>query len=351
MLTQTLHQFTESVYLRLSGGDAIKANELRARTTRRLLSTVLVLFLPLVLVVGWLALRVLQPADPQGERDVERAVGAYALHCADLYLKNPSDGASMATCFHGEIPSSALPAGGRALTVSSVRPSRATADVQTWSVIVDGEIPQTVSSSTTVPIRLGADVSIDSSGLMRMVMLPRIWPGRGEGQPVEVITDTEVAADRPLYKTAEGFLSALFVGQGKCQCEPGDPTPWAAAIADFKPAPKPLFATMAIRQIRANNETALAQAVPPKADGIEVTVRTVMQTPSGVQLPMDFPLLMSVVGGRWQVDAINDAPSVIAPSKSGLSTPTTAPSTTTTTAPSTTTTTQPKPTSTAPEGN
>ena len=43
------------------------------------------------------------------------------------------------------------------------------------------------------------------------------------------------------------------------------------------------------------------------ADGVEVTVRATMQTASGVLMPMDFPLVMSVAGGHWQDDRNNDA--------------------------------------------
>ena len=85
--------------------------------------------------------------------------------------------------------------------------------------------------------------------------------------------------------------------------------------------------------MQTSSDLANAQDVPPKADGIEVTVRAVLQTASGVLMPMDFPLVMSVAGGHWQVDRINDAPSIIAPTDSGPSQPSTTPTTTTTTPP------------------
>lgn len=351
MLTRWVGGLADTLFLRISGGDSIRADELRARSTRKLLTFVLLAFVPLVLTVGWLATKALKPTDFQAERDVERTVGGYAFDCIDRYLKDPSDSASVKSCFSSQMPPTPLPIGGRALTVSSVTPARSVGGFQTWSVIVDAEIPEAAGSSTNVTIRLGADVSVDTNGLMRMVMLPRPRPERAEGQPVEVATDTEVTEDRPLYNTAKGFISALFVGQGDCRCEPGDPTPWAAASGNFKPAAKPLFATMAITAMSANSEDAVGQNVPPKASGVEVTVRTVMETPSGVHLPMDFPLVMSVVGGRWQVDAINDSPA-ITPPDSTFSSVTTAPSTTATTSPRSSTA-SPSPThpSTTPEGN
>jgi len=98
-------------------------------------------------------------------------------------------------------------------------------------------------------------------------------------------------------------------------------------------AQPPRFTTMAIERVQTNSDLANAQDVPPKADAIEVTVRAVMQTASGVLMPMDFPLLMSVAGGHWQVDRINDAPSIVAPNDLGSTQPSTTPTTTTTTPP------------------
>ena len=105
----------------------------------------------------------------------------------------------------------------------------------------------------------------------------------------------------------------------------GDLAPYVAAGSGLTAAQPPRFTTMAIERVQTNSDLANAQDVPPKADGIEVTVRAVMQTASGVLMPMDFPLVMSVAGGHWQVDRINDAPSIIAPTDSGPSQPSTTP--------------------------
>ena len=113
----------------------------------------------------------------------------------------------------------------------------------------------------------------------------------------------------------------------------GDLAPYVAAGSGLTAAQPPRFTTMAIERVQTSSDLANAQDVPPKADGIEVTVRAVMQTSSGVLMPMDFPLVMSVAGGHWQVDRINDAPSIFAPNDSGPSQPSTTPTTTTTTPP------------------
>ena len=114
----------------------------------------------------------------------------------------------------------------------------------------------------------------------------------------------------------------------------GDIAPYIAAGSGLTAAQPPRFTTMAIERIQTNSDLASAQDVPPKADGVEVTVRAVMQTASGVLMPMDFPLVMSVAGGHWQVDRINDAPSIVAPNDPGpWQSPTNASSTTATTPP------------------
>ena len=93
----------------------------------------------------------------------------------------------------------------------------------------------------------------------------------------------------------------------------GDIAPYIAAGSGLTAAQPPRFTTMAIERIQTNSDLASVQEVPPKADSVEVTVRAVMQTASGVLMPMDFPLVMSVAGGHWQVDRMNDAPSIVAP--------------------------------------
>ncbi|HZE17039.1 MAG TPA: hypothetical protein VE197_15800, partial [Mycobacterium sp.] len=108
---------------------------------------------------------------------------------------------------------------------------------------------------------------------------------------------------------------------------------YVAAGSTLTAEQPPRFTTMAIEHVQTNSEAATAQDVPPQADGVEVTVRAVMQTASGVLMPMDFPLVMSVAGGHWQVDRINDAPSIIAPTDSGPSGDTSTTPTTTSTTP------------------
>jgi hypothetical protein len=172
-----------------------------------------------------------------------------------------------------------------------------------------------------------------------------------------------VSEDRPVYKTVKGFLNSYLVGQGPCRCQPGDTTPFIASGSTLKAPQNPDFVDMTVERVHANSDLAVAQDVPPKADGVEVTARVTVKTKSGVQLPMDFPLVMSVASGHWQVDQINDTPGFVPPSDSSSETtseptpttptttlqptPTTATTATSTTEPPTTTAAQPTTT----EGN
>ena len=254
------------------------------------------------------------------------AIEAYATHYVDTYLKDPSNSAAIKQFYDGDVPASALPAGGRALRASSALPGVFLDGFQTYSVVVDAEIPKAANSASMVFVRLQVDISADRKNLFRAFTLPHARPDRPSGAPVELATQTLVSEDRPVYKTVSGFLSAMLTGQG-------DLAPYVAAGSGLTAAQPPRFTTMAIERVQTNSDLANAQDVPPKADGIEVTVRAVMQTASGVLMPMDFPLVMSVAGGHWQVDRINDAPSIVAPNDSGSSQPSTTPTTTTTTPP------------------
>ena len=341
MLTHSLQWSSDTVFLKLSGGDAIRADELRTKVTGTLLGFIMLTYVPLTAAVLLLVLHRPVAVNEVAVRDQRTAVEAYAARYVDLYLKNPSDTAALRQFYDGDVPVSALPPGGRALRASSALPGVFVDGFQTWSVVVDAEIPKAANSASMVYVPLQVDISIDGKNLFRAFTLPHARPDRPAGQSVALATQIMVSEDRPVYKTVDGFLNAMLIGQGELQ-------PYIAAGSSLRASQPPRFSTMAIERVQANSELANAQDVPPKADGIEVTVRAVMQTASGVLMPMDFPLLLSVAAGHWQVDRINDAPSIVAPQDSGSSTSSTTP--TTTPEPTPTTTTQ-IPVSTAPEGS
>lgn len=327
MLSRPLQRFLDSIFLRISAGDAIRADELRTRATGSFLAFIMLSYIPLIAAVVVLAVNRPAAVNEAVERDQISAIEAYATHYVDTYLKDPSNSAAIKQFYDGDVPASALPAGGRALRASSALPGVFLDGFQTYSVVVDAEIPKAANSASMVFVRLQVDISADRKNLFRAFTLPHARPDRPSGAPVELATQTLVSEDRPVFKTVSGFLGAMLTGQG-------DLAPYIAAGSGLTAAQPPRFTTMAIERVQSNSDLANAQDVPPKADGIEVSVRAVMQTASGVLMPMDFPLVMSVAGGHWQVDRINDAPSIVAPTDSGSSqSPTTTPTTTTTTPP------------------
>jgi hypothetical protein len=326
MLSRPLQRFLDSIFLRASGGDAIRADELRMRATGSFLAFIMISYIPLIAAVVVLAMNRPATVNEAAERDQISAIEAYATHYVDAYLKDPSNSAAIKQFYDGDVPASALPAGGRALRASSALPGVFLDGFQTYSVLVDAEIPKAANSASMVFVRLQVDISADRKNLFRAFTLPHARPDRPSGAPVELATQTLVSEDRPVYKTVSGFLSAMLTGQG-------DLSPYVAVGSGLTAPQPPRFTTMAIERVQTNSNLANAQDVPPKADAIEITVRAVMQTASGVLMPMDFPLLMSVAGGHWQVDRINDAPSVVAPNDLGSTQPSTTPTTTTTTPP------------------
>ncbi|MDY6869196.1 MAG: hypothetical protein SV966_00970 [Actinomycetota bacterium] len=325
MLSRPTQRLIDSLFLRISGGDTIRADERRARATQSILAFIMASYIPLIGVVALLVVNRPQPVNTVVERDQMSAVEAYATHYVDTYLKDPSNSAAIKQFYDGDVPVSALPAGGRALRASSALPGVNADGFQTYSVVVDAEIPKAANSQSMVFVRLQVDISADLKNRFRAFTLPHARPDRPSGVPVELATQTLVAEDRPVYRTVSGFLSAMLTGQG-------DLVPYISAGSGLTAAQPPRFTTMAIERVQTYSDLAVGQDVPPKADNVEVTVRAVMQTASGVLMPMDFPLVMSVAGGHWQVDCINDSPSVIAPDSETTNAPTTTPTTTTTTA-------------------
>ncbi|MGA9375123.1 MAG: hypothetical protein WBV64_08850 [Mycobacterium sp.] len=332
MLSRPLHHFLDSIFLRFSGGDAIRADELRMRATGSFLAFIMVSYIPLIAAVVLLMMNRPEPVNVAVERDQLSAIEAFATRYVDTYLKDPSNTAAIKQFYDGDVPASPLPAGGRALRASSALPGVFMDGFQTYSVVVDAEIPKAANPSNAaesnpmVFVRLQVDISADHRNYFRAFTLPHARPDRPSGVPVELSTQTVVSEDRPIYNIVSGFLSAMLTGQG-------DLAPYVAPGSGLTAAQPPRFTTMAIERIHTNNDLANSQNVPPKADGVEVTVRATMQTASGVLMPMDFPLVMSVGGGHWQVDRINDAPSILTPNdpdapQQQTTTPTTTTSTT-----------------------
>lgn len=316
---------TNAALLKFSGGDPIAADELKTGIVGRLHNFVLLSYIPLIASVGYLFANRPEPVSIVDQADRQTAVEAFAGRFVDAYLQGPFNAATMSEFCISEIPTPTpkgeergeeiLAPGGRSIRVSSARPGAFTDGYETWSVIVDASVPKRANSSDAVEIPLQVNLSIDRDNRFCAMMLPNKRFDRPAGTPAELVAQIQIADDRPLYNVVKGFLSAMLTGQG-------DIVPYVSSGSQMNAVNDAPYATMRIDKILANSDAAAAQDVPPKAERVEVNAKVIVQTASGIPLPMEFPLVMSVASGHWQVDAINDSPSIEAPEFSQTDTPT-----------------------------
>lgn len=326
MLTNSIGRLIDSLFLKLGRGDAIRADSIRSASISTLMHFMLLTYIPLFAAVTLLVLYQIGHSGPDNRaqaNDIETGVKAFAVKCLNRFLADPTS-ADTRACFSANISVPAQPKvqgiplspGGHAIQASSALPNKAIGQFDTWSVLVDCELPKAANSATMLDAPMQVDVAIDPNSLMTMYTLPHPVRIRPSGQSVELATQTTVAPGRLVYTTAQGFLDAYLVGSGEL-------APFVAAGSPLLNVAKiPPFVSVKITSVLANSELANAADVPPKADGIEVTVRGTVLTPNGVSLPMEEPLIMSVAAGHWQVERINDSPTFVPPSDSTSATTT-----------------------------
>lgn len=232
MLNHPIRRLLDSAFLRISGGDAIRADELRARCTSSFLSFIMASYVPLLLAVALLVVNRPQPVNEDIARDQIIAVEDFAMRYVNTYLKDPSNASAIKQFYDGEIPASPLPPGGSVLWAGSALPGPITDGFKTYSVLVTAGIPKAANSSSMVAMRLQTNISADLKNNFRAFTLPFSRPFREPGQPVTLATTIQVADDRPVYKTVSGFLSAMLTGVG-------DITPYIAQGSSLTAANPP----------------------------------------------------------------------------------------------------------------
>lgn len=334
-ITHRVGGLLDWVYLRAAKNDPLRADELRTEWTGKWLKIVLAGFPVLAVIVAVLFIIVASRGEDSDEE--RKAVEAYSMRYLNTYLKDPNNPAAVRQFYCGDdFPAVAIPAGGRAVAVNSALPGKTSSTkagvFRTWSVIVDTEIPKAANSTSTFYVPMRILVSVDPNNLLCGVTLPGPSTERKSGTPVQLASTIEITSDRPLYSTVQNFLTASLTGKG-------DLAPYVAEGSRFRRPESPRFLDVTITSVRASSDLASGQNVPAKADGIEVSVRGYAQLASGVNLPIDELLVLSVAAGHWQVEQLNDAPNVLAPSDSSPSTT----ATTTSTSPTTTRITAPPP--------
>ena len=74
MLTRPLNRFLDKLFLRFSGGDTIRADELRMRATGSFLAFIMISYIPLIGAVALLIMTRPQPVNEAAERDQLTAI-------------------------------------------------------------------------------------------------------------------------------------------------------------------------------------------------------------------------------------------------------------------------------------
>ncbi|WP_255786153.1 conjugal transfer protein [Mycobacteroides abscessus] len=326
-----IERWIDAGFLKLAKGDPYQADLIREKWSRQYDSAIRWAFIPLVLTVLLRGGASADVGNASVQQDQNTAIKAFATRFIDSYLKGPTNPdllhdyciKDVALSNNGEMKDSPVPPGGHSTGASSALPGKTVNGFQTWSVVVDTQIPKASQSLDTFYLPLQVDISIDRSGLFCAFTLPHSRTERPPGKPVELDASFSVTTG-PLYDTVNGFLTAMLTGQGLIG-------PFIADGSNIRAANPPRFVSVSIQNVRANSDLAMAQNVPPKADGIEVNARITAQLTNGVLMPMDYPLSMSVAAGHWQVNAINDSPNVLTPEGDpDLQSPTPATATTTT---------------------
>lgn len=107
----------------------------------------------------------------------------------------------------------------------------------------------------------------------------------------------------PLTETLSAFFAALLTGDGELEryTAPG------VTITGFDPPP---YAEVELVDVRAHVDTPLDRSAQVPVDGTTARVLvTVATDPDGADLPLSYPVTVTVRGGRWEVVAIDSVPS------------------------------------------
>ena len=150
MLTRPLQPVPGLPFLRFCGGDTIRADELRMRAGGSFLAFIMISYIPLIAAVALLIMTRPQPVNEATQRDQLTAIEAYATRYVDTYLKDPSNTAAIKQFYDGDVPPSALPAGGRALRAASCLPGVFKDGFQTYSAVLTPRFPKAANAASMV---------------------------------------------------------------------------------------------------------------------------------------------------------------------------------------------------------
>lgn len=194
-----------------------------------------------------------------------------------------------------------------------------TADVQrqpdgTWLVVTAVPVgasagpaqPGLAVTAATAPppVRYFAlPVRLEPDGLVALT-LPTPVPAPAVA-PTAVRLDYRyrAAQNDPLATSAQEFLDALLTGAG-------DVTRYVSPGTLFTPISPPPYTAVAVTDVATDQELPAGAAIPADGSRLRALVNATATDAPGQQTAMQYPLTLTVRGGRWEVTAIDPAPAL-----------------------------------------
>lgn len=122
--------------------------------------------------------------------------------------------------------------------------------------------------------------------------------------------DTLSSSGTPLSETLQAFFSAFLTGTDGLER-------YLAPGADIVPFQEPPYSYVELVELRVHHDSPIDRSGEPPADGTVVyLLATVSTHPDSADLPLVYPVVVGVRGGRWEVVTLDPAV------ESGASTPT-----------------------------
>jgi hypothetical protein len=316
---------TTNLYERMAKGDPLREIELRATGARWGQRAIAVCAVTAFVYVAFHVVftRPAPPIDQFAVTDEQTAVEEFACRFVATFLElTPATKDLLTPFWDGDINPPAVPMTVRSTQPFSILPAQSLPHVRVWSVIVDTAVANQVDSTQSTHLMVQAAIAVNSDYTMRAVSRPAVRPAREPGVAPQISVTVQAGADTPVFATVSGFLSALLVGQGSLDR-------YVAAGSTLTPITPPPMINVAVDKLVVPDPSVAADTVPTHPMTARVVATATVDTAAGNRLELDYPLVLSVSAGRWQVDRIDDAPPVddIAPTDKKPTT--SAPSTTT----------------------
>lgn len=262
-------------------------------------------------VAGWVAAQpdvapVVSAEVDQGRIDDELQAQEFAVRTVSIWLRADSSQTELVQALLPRLGYSTLPTQGMEVADAMVAGSELSED-GVWSVTVAATVKDSRQTSRRffvlpVQVRGGAAVA---------VAMPAEVPATLISQLPELDYPVEVGRTSPLQVTSTEFLGAYLAGQGDVARFVSP----EVTIPAVTPAP---FTAVEVTKVLAHSSVG---EVP--REGAELDVLVTAEASAGEQehVEVQYPLLMRVRDGRWEVAAIRVAPLLSSSAPDGSSAP------------------------------